>query len=263
MSTLQEIITCPLCRKTATEVPQQCNLCHNSFQQELAKMPSVVDLTCKTLQRQTENSITETKPLRTELFRFPIVSFLYERILPPLWAVGLRNSGGIDAELRLCTEFFGQSPGIVADVSCGTGIMARRLAKWGKCEQILALDYSETMLSELQQQMQLEGISPSEIIIIRADVEALPLAPNSIDAIYAGAAIHCWDDPTEGIRNIYQALRPGGKLLATTFLKPYPSIVFQFFSPEELRHIVSTAGFHSDSIQVQASGFYGIIKCIK
>ncbi|GAB1538719.1 hypothetical protein NUACC21_13830 [Scytonema sp. NUACC21] len=263
MSTLQDIIACPLCRKTLTEIPQQCNRCHNSFQQEFAKIPSVMDLTSEALQRQNENSVTETKPLRTELFRSPIVSFLYERILPPLWAAGLRNFGGIDAEFQLCTEFFGQHPGIVADVSCGTGIMARRLVKWGKCEQILAVDYSETMLTQLQQQMQLEGISPSEIVIIRADVEALPLAPNSIDAIYAGAAMHCWANPSEGIRNIYQALRPGGKLLATTFLRPYPSIVFQFFSPEELRNIVLTAGFHSDNIQIETSGLYGIIKCIK
>lgn len=245
------------------EVPQPCDRCCDRFQQELEKMPSVLDLTPSSIQRQDERHITLTKPLRTELFRSPIISFLYERLLPPLWALGLRNSGGIEAEFHLCTEFFDHNPIIIADISCGTGIIARRLAKWGQCQQVIALDYSETMLGQLQQQMQREGLLPSKIVIIRADVEALPLAPNSIDAIYAGAAMHCWSNPMEGIRNIYQALRPGGKLFATTFLKPFPSIVFQFFSPEELRHILLTAGFCTDNIQIDTRGLYGIMKCIK
>ncbi|MGH7998551.1 MAG: class I SAM-dependent methyltransferase [Brasilonema sp.] len=130
-------------------------------------------------------------------------------------------------------------------------------------EHIIALDYSESMLAQLQQEMKLDGISPSQITIIRADVEALPLASNSIDAIYAGAAMHCWKDAVEGIRNIYRVLLPGGKLFATTFLKPFPSIVFQFFSLQELQDIMLTAGFKKDNVQLQARGLYATIWCIK
>jgi ubiquinone/menaquinone biosynthesis C-methylase UbiE len=119
------------------------------------------------------------------------------------------------------------------------------------------------MLLQLQQQMKLDGISSSEIIVIRGDVEALPLASDSIDAIYAGAAMHCWPNAEEGIHNIYRVLRSGGKLFATTFLKPFPSIVFRFFSVDELRHILLRAGFNSEYVQIEARGLYAIIRCIK
>ena len=264
MSRLQEIITCPLCHKPRVEVPVQCEACCDYFSQELAKTPSqVMDLTPSAALGVVEKKAAKAKPLRTELFRSPIIPLLYERILPPIWAAGLRNFGGIDAESRLVTEFFGQSLEIVADVSCGTGIMARCLALSGMYNHIIALDYSELMLAQLQQKMKLERISPSLITIIRADVEALPLASNSIEAIYAGAAMHCWKDALEGIRNIYRVLLPGGKLFATTFLKPFPNIVFQFFSVSELQDIMLAAGFKKDNVRVEARGVYATIWCIK
>ncbi|MDZ8184405.1 MAG: class I SAM-dependent methyltransferase [Nostoc sp. ChiSLP02] len=257
-------IACPLCRQPLAETPQQCDACHNYFQNELQKMPSsLMDLTPEASYKHIKVNTIQAKPLRTELFRSPVISFFYERVLPPIWAAGLRNFGGIDLEFAQCREFFGENPGIVADISCGTGIMARRLALLDKCKQVIAVDYSESMLSQLQQQMKLDGISPSQIIIIRGDVEALPLASDSINAIYAGAAMHCWPNAEEGIRNIYRVLRSGGKLFATTFLKPFPSIIFRFFSVGELRHILITAGFNPDCIQVEARGLYGIIRCIK
>lgn len=111
--------------------------------------------------------------------------------------------------------------------------------------------------------MKLDGISPSLITIIRADVEALPLTSNSLDAIYAGAAMHCWQNVLEGIRNIYRVLLPGGKLFATTFLKPFPSIVFQFFSVSELQDIMLAAGFKKDNVRVERRGLYATIWCIK
>jgi len=264
MPRLQEIIACPVCDKPTVEVPVRCEGCFNYFRQELEKMPSqVMDLTPSAVLGTVEQEKAKAKPLRTELFRSPMIPFLYERILPPIWAAGLRNLGGIDTEFRLVTDFFGESAAIVADVSCGTGIMARRLALSRRYKHIIALDYSELMLAQLQQKMKLDGISPSQITIIRADVEALPLAANSLDAIYAGAAMHCWKDAVEGVRNIYRVLQPGGKLLATTFLKPFPNIVFRFFSASELEHIMLAAGFKKDNVRVEARGLYATIWCIK
>jgi len=261
MSSLQQAIACPICYKTLTSAPQHCNQCQNYFRHEVAKCPlSLVDLTPKRVEGEIDDA---QQPLRTELFRLPIISFLYERVLPPIWAMGLRHLGGIEIELQQCLEFFGQNLGVVADISCGTGIMARRLALLQRCEQIIALDYSEAMLGQLQQQMQLNGIPPSQITIIRGDVGALPFAPHSLDAVYSGAAMHCWPDAEQGMRNIYQALRSGGKLFATTFLQPLPSLVFRFFTPDELRQIAIAAGFPPDYVQVESRGIYGTIKCIK
>jgi hypothetical protein len=34
---------------------------------------------------------------------------------------------------------------------------------------------------------------------VRADVARLPFATGSIDAVHAGAAIHCWPSPAAGV----------------------------------------------------------------
>lgn len=54
-----------------------------------------------------------------------------------------------------------------------------------------------------------------------------PLSPHlrlphqgSIDAIHAGAALHCWPSPTAAASEISRVLRPGGVFVASTFLQP-------------------------------------------
>jgi SAM-dependent methyltransferase len=58
--------------------------------------------------------------------------------------------------------------------------------------------------------VQEEGVSTKALTLCRADVAALPLRPTSIDAMHAGAAMHCWPRLEEGLRQIRQVLRPGG-----------------------------------------------------
>jgi len=154
--------------------------------------------------------------------------------------------------------YFGDNLGVAVDLSCGTGIVARELAKSKLARQIVAIDYSESMLAVLQQQ-----ISTTNLAIVRGDVEALPLTNDSVDAMYCGAAMHCWENPDRAIENIYRVLRPGGKLYLTTFLQPLPSIVFRFFSPQELADIFTNSGFLKDSLDIQSRGVYAIVKCSK
>ena len=37
-------------------------------------------------------------------------------------------------------------------------------------------------------------------------------------AVHAGAAIHCWPNPTAALAEISRVLRPGGVFVASTFL---------------------------------------------
>lgn len=55
-------------------------------------------------------------------------------------------------------------------------------------------------------------------MLLRADVGRLPFASGSVDAIHAGAAIHCWPNPEAAMAEISRVLAPGGVFVASTFL---------------------------------------------
>ena len=59
------------------------------------------------------------------------------------------------------------------------------------------------------------------IVCTRADVGRLPFATGSVDAIHAGAAIHCWPNPQAAMAEISRVLKPGGVFVASTFLNPW------------------------------------------
>ena len=115
------------------------------------------------------------------------------------------------------------------------------------------------MLQETARRVQEEGVSTKALTLCRADVAALPLRPASIDAMHAGAAMHCWPRLEEGLKQIRQVLRPGGLFYATTFLQgAYGSGMplqtggssFRFFrDADELRQLLVRAGEHAEFVE--------------
>ncbi|XBI75597.1 hypothetical protein VPH35_068953 [Triticum aestivum] len=79
----------------------------------------------------------------------------------------------------------------------------------------------------------------TNLALVRADISKLPFASSSIDAIHAGAAIHCWPSPSNAIAEISRVLKPGGVFVATTFLStPTNSGLFSIDALKPLKQIV-------------------------
>jgi len=202
--------------------------------------------------------------VQTGLFRSPVTAFLYERG----WRQNFANAGfpGIDVEFAEVSEFFeAAKDGVVVDMSCGSGLMTRRLVKSAAYRRVLALDYSEAMLRETRRRLGEESVSTDALTLCRADVAALPLQPGAVDAMHAGAAMHCWPKLEEGLTQIYAALKPdGGRFFATTFLQgayggPMPRQTgggsFRFFDIEaELEQLLVDAGFSREDVDVRREG---------
>ena len=157
--------------------------------------------------------------VQTQLFRSPLTAFLYERG----WRQQFANAGfpGIDTEFEEVQEFFAPvaTGGVVVDMSCGSGLMTRRLLKSGKYKRLLALDYSEAMLTETARRVREEQIDRSLSHPLPRRCCKSASAARSIDAMHAGAAMHCWPQLEEGLQQIAQSLKPGGRFFATTFLQ--------------------------------------------
>ncbi|CAI0629526.1 unnamed protein product [Linum tenue] len=159
------------------------------------------------------------------LCRSPLISFLYERG----WRQNFSRSGfpGPDEEFRMAQEYFKPAEGgLLVDVSCGSGLFSRKFAKSGTYSEVVALDFSENMLRQCYDFIKADGtISEENLALVRADVSRLPFASGSVDAVHAGAALHCWPAPSNAvsyhaiISEICRVLRSGGVFVGTTFLR--------------------------------------------
>ncbi|PQM41429.1 putative methyltransferase [Prunus yedoensis var. nudiflora] len=139
----------------------------------------------------------ESMPVSTELFRTPLVSFLYERG----WRQSFSVWGGFpgpEKEFELTKDF-------LKPVLGGNIIDAKN------------------MLKQTYEFIKKEENFPEEnIILVRADISRLPFATSSVDAVHAGAALHCWPSPSTAVAEISRVLRPGGVFVATTYILDGP-----------------------------------------
>ena len=200
---------------------------------------------------------------QTQLFSSPVIAFLYERG----WRQNFRNAGfpGIDTEYEEVDAFFGDDSSVVVDMSCGSGLMARRLLTGGRFDRLFAMDYSEVMLRETRRRAVEEKLPLDQLELCRVDVAQLPIQTDSVDAMHAGAALHSWPQLELGLAEISRVLKPGGKFFATTFLQGAYGVrfagesggggSFRFFeSEQELEDLLVEGGFPREGIEVRREG---------
>uniref|UniRef100_A0A7S2UZT8 Methyltransferase type 11 domain-containing protein n=1 Tax=Fibrocapsa japonica TaxID=94617 RepID=A0A7S2UZT8_9STRA len=147
--------------------------------------------------------------------------------------------------------------------------MLRRLIKSGQYDRVIGADFSEPMLLETARRIREEGLEEQELI--RLDVAQLPFKTTSLDAVHAGAALHCYPRIREALSEIHRVLKPGGKFYASTFLRSatinvrqQSSSGFYFFEIQELKDLMVEAGFELGNVLVEQKGRgCAIIKCTK
>ncbi|CAH2067792.1 unnamed protein product [Thlaspi arvense] len=225
----KNILACPICynslswisqpngllESTASGTQLQCNTCKKSY----LGNETHLDLAVASGSRQ----YTEPMPLSTELFRTPLVSFLYERG----WRQNFIWGGfpGPEKEFEMAKDYL--KPvlgGNIIDASCGSGMFSRLFARSELFSQVIALDYSENMLRQCYEFLNQEEnfTNKEKVVLVRADIARLPFLSGSVDAVHAGAALHCWPSPSSAVAEISRVLRPGGVFVATTFIYDGP-----------------------------------------
>ncbi|XP_010416783.1 PREDICTED: uncharacterized methyltransferase At1g78140, chloroplastic isoform X2 [Camelina sativa] len=222
----KKILACPICynslawisppngfvESTASSGTQlQCNTCKRGY----SGNETHLDLAVASGTEQ----YSEPMPLSTELFRTPLVSFLYERG----WRQNFIWGGfpGPEKEFEMAKDYL--KPvlgGNIIDASCGSGMFSRLFARSQLFSLVVALDYSENMLRQCYELLNQEENFPNKekLVLVRADIARLPFLSGSVDAVHAGAALHCWPSPSSAVAEISRVLRPGGVFVATTFI---------------------------------------------
>jgi ubiquinone/menaquinone biosynthesis C-methylase UbiE len=150
----------------------------------------------------------------------------------------------------------------IADVPCGGGVAFRALSP-EQDVRYLAADLSPKMLRRARRRV--EARSLKQVELRSADMTELPFGDGEVDLFLSYSGLHMVPDPQTAVTEMARCLKPGGRLIGTTFLADgsrRSRALFKLGSyrghplppgREDLRGWLETAGFDDLTIGPQAS----------
>lgn len=99
----------------------------------------------------------------------------------------------------------------VLELATGTGLIALAVADSAK--SIEATDFSPEMIAAARKKL-----APANVSFSVQDACRLPYADGSFDCVIIANALHIMPDPSAALQSIGRVLRPGGLLIAPTFV---------------------------------------------
>jgi ubiquinone/menaquinone biosynthesis C-methylase UbiE len=135
----------------------------------------------------------------------------------------------------------------IADIACGTGILADRIERELHPAEVYGVDMSEGMLNQARARS-------TGVQWLRGPAEQLPFDDGTLDAVVTTSAFHFFDQPS-ALRDFHRVLAPGGLAAVSTLsarqrLLQGPSTsrwkVAHHPSPAEMRRLFEGAGFTVD-----------------
>lgn len=149
----------------------------------------------------------------------------------------------------------------IADVPCGGGVALRALDPAQEV-RYLAADLSPEMLRRADRRARSRGLSQVELIL--ADMRELPFADGEVDLFLSYSGLHMVPDPAEAVAEIARCLKPGGRLVGTSFFSDCGRRARAIFkagaqrghpmppSRADLLGLLTAAGFDDPSIGPEA-----------
>lgn len=134
----------------------------------------------------------------------------------------------------------------IADIACGTGILADRIERELSTDDVFGVDMSGGMLAQAKARS-------SRVQWLTGPAERLPFDDGALDAVVTTSAFHFFDQPA-ALREFLRVLAPGGVATVATFVPP-PFVPQQLFSgggpahsptAKEMRALFEDAGFTLD-----------------
>jgi ubiquinone/menaquinone biosynthesis C-methylase UbiE len=133
----------------------------------------------------------------------------------------------------------------VADIACGTGILADRMERELDLDEVHGVDMSDGMLAQARHRS-------TRVHWVKGPAERLPFDDESLDAVVTTSAFHFFDQPA-ALREFHRVLAPGG-LTAVATISPTPPLPLRLLSAglwspahnpsaAELRGLFTAAGF--------------------
>ena len=142
----------------------------------------------------------------------------------------------------------------VADIACGTGILADRIRDELHPDEVYGVDMSDGMLTQAKARS-------SNVQWRKGPAEHLPFEDGVLDAVVTTSAFHFFDQPA-ALREFHRVLAPGGMVAVATLSPRQPLPLHRLSanrlnpahnpSPDEMRALFEGAGFRvSDQHRVR------------
>jgi ubiquinone/menaquinone biosynthesis C-methylase UbiE len=113
----------------------------------------------------------------------------------------------------------------IADIACGTGILATRIAAELLPDEVYGVDASDGMLAEARRRS-------STVYWKEGPAEQLPFDDDFLDAVVTTSAFHFFDQPA-ALREFRRVLAPGG-FVAVATVSPRGFVAVATVSPPRL-----------------------------
>jgi ubiquinone/menaquinone biosynthesis C-methylase UbiE len=97
---------------------------------------------------------------------------------------------------------------LAADIGAGSGFITEGLLQRGV--RVVCVDQSEAMLSEMRRKY-----AGGDVDLRLGVAESLPVADQSVDAVFANMYLHHVEHPAQAISEMVRLLIPGGRLVVT------------------------------------------------
>jgi demethylmenaquinone methyltransferase/2-methoxy-6-polyprenyl-1,4-benzoquinol methylase len=115
------------------------------------------------------------------------------------------------------------------DVCCGTGVLAREMAKKiGSQGQVTGLDFCEDMLKIAKSKIQ-KGQSPP-LRLIKGNAMSLPFSADEFDRAAIGFALRNVASVEKVLSEMYRVIKPGGIVVALDMARPATPLLRNVFS---------------------------------
>lgn len=184
----------------------------------------------------------------------------YEKYLGPF----LFEPYAIDLVSRLQDGSYGD----ILEIACGTGRVTAHIAKTLEFDTLVATDLNTDMIEVAKQK-----VKDKNVKWMQADAMNLPFDDGSFDLVIIQFGIMFFPDKQKGLTEAYRILRPGGRLIFSTWDRPesvpaiysgrkiiesyfaddppkFYDIPYSMYDQNELKELAEAAGFKNVKVEL-------------